>query len=102
MSFIIITTTPSDCDIVTLYDTGPHTGSLVEGSHDTIALVVKHEVSLAVIEVIVDGGPVRNEYIYTYCNYIDKLHICICSRVGDIEIYSQLRLLQQQKYCDNK
>ena len=62
MSFIIITTTPSDGDIVTLYDNDPHTWSLVEGSHDTIALVVKHEVSLAVIEVIGDGGPIKKHY----------------------------------------
>ena len=62
MSFIIITTTPSDGDIVTLYAKFPHTGSLVEGSHDTIASVSKHEVSLAAIDVIGDGGPIKKHY----------------------------------------
>ena len=33
--------TPSDGDIVTLYDTGPHTGSLVTGSHDMVKAVTQ-------------------------------------------------------------
>ena len=52
MSFILIIITPSGGDIVTLYDIGPHTRSPLEGVHDTTTEVVKHEVSVAVIDVI--------------------------------------------------
>ena len=59
MSVILIIVTPSDGDVVTSYDIGPHTGSPLEGVHDTTTEVVKHEVSVAVIDVIGEGGPVR-------------------------------------------
>ena len=61
MSFILIIITPSDGDIVTLYDIGPHTESTLEGVHDTTTEVVKHEVSVAVIDVIGEGGTVKND-----------------------------------------
>ena len=66
---MLIIITPSDDDIVTLYDIGPHTGSPLEGVHDTKTEVVKHEVSVAVIDVIGEGKPVR---MMTFKN------ICAC------------------------
>ena len=62
--------------MVTLYDNGPYTGSLVEGSHDTITLVVKHEESLAVIDVIGNGGPVM---LHMYIYERNHLHIPLSS-----------------------
>ena len=56
MSVILIITTPSDDDIVTSYDTGPHAGSLVTGSHDMVKSV--KQISIAVKWLIAVGGPV--------------------------------------------
>ena len=61
MSVILIIVTASDDDIITLYDIDPQTGSPLEGVHDTITEVVKHEVSVAVIDVIGEGGTVKND-----------------------------------------
>jgi len=57
---ILIIITPSDGDIVTLYDTGPHTVSLVTGSHDTI--VLKQPLAVVKMLVIGDGGPKIRTY----------------------------------------
>ena len=62
MSFILIIITPSDDDTVTLYDIGPHTGSPLEGVHDTTTKVDKHEVSVAVIDVLGEGEPMHKEW----------------------------------------
>ena len=70
MSFIIIIITPSDGDIVTEYDIDPHNESPLEGVHDTIAEFVKHEVSVAVVDVTGEGGPLKN--------ISSKIHVCTC------------------------
>ena len=62
MFVILIIVTPSDGDIITLYDTGPHIGLLLKGIHDIMVEVVKH-VSPTVILLMGEGGPTNTHYI---------------------------------------
>ena len=55
MSVNLIIVTPSDGDIVTSYDTGPHTGSLVTGSHDAVKSVKQMLAAITLVKVA--GGP---------------------------------------------
>jgi len=56
VSVILIITTPSDGDIVTSYDTGPHTGSPVIGFHDRVKSV--RQISIVANPFAGVGGPV--------------------------------------------
>ena len=58
----LIITTPSDDDIVTLYDTGPHTGSLAKGSHDMVKAVT--QMSDTFMLVMGEGAPIYRIYSF--------------------------------------
>ena len=53
----LLITTPSDGDIVTLYDTGPYIGSLVTGSHDMVKAVTQMSDTFMLVMVV--GAPIK-------------------------------------------